>query len=494
MKEQLHQQLQSAPNPAQLRKQLRELEEAHPQLTLPRQLEEIQEMALRIVVEDEAAGPLKKALKKLPAQPEPLSGALARLLSLLGRLDSEKELCLNAAGQVQAPPASALGPLLVDCLEQISAAARSTWPDAPSPGEAISWFWPVKPEPPGGPDLEPLRQHLDRLSRLDQAIESTNRAIKLIDRINIFTDSPEEARLKQHKAERKAAENQWKELRRDYRQAASVWRYEQEGPFLSDRLVGMLTALAQVSTRRGRSRSPLSCPLNHAESIIPDCNWLLERQAERYGFSGDYASLVPEVCAAKPGEANLPERLKAHLGNALNAAVKAAQLAESELKEASHFTANAEKKITLMDRINIFSDSPRETAAKEARKVQQELSGAAQRAQEEIRKVLLDGLQSFPEANLYYMCVELRALCESLRAVCRSESVTRGSGDSESTTTEYWCEIIGLDSARRQAVLCACTFHQYHGQIHGLYRHLTRLRMAQVQEPSLAETIRRLYS
>lgn len=494
MKDLIHQQLKTANDPVQARQMLRQLEKTHPQLSPPRQLEDIQELALHMLIQGQPPAALKKALKQFPAPPEPLAGALARLHSLISRLDSEQELCLNAAGQLQGPPASPVGALFIDCLEQISAAARATWSEVPSPGEAVSWFWPVRPQPTNGPLLTALNQQLDHLTQLDQSIETTNRQVKLIDRINIFTDSPEEARLKQLKAERKAAEAQWKQVRRDYREAASAWRYEQESLFLCDRLVALMHALAQVSTRPGRSNTSINCPLNHAESLIPDCNWLLERQAQRHGFSGDYESLVQQVCAAQGGPTSLPEQLKAHLGNALNAAVKAAGLAESELKEAGHFTTNAEKKITLMDRINIFSDSPRELAAKEARQAQLELSAAAQRAQDNIRKVLLEGLQSFPAANLYYMCVELRALCEGLRAVCRSESVTRGSGEDERTTTEYWCDIVGLDSARRQAVLCASTFHQYHGQIHGLYRHLTLLRMTQVQEPSLADLCRRLFS
>lgn len=303
---------------------LRELEKAHPELALARQVEEIQEKALQVLIQGQSPAALKKQLKKFPA-PQPLAGALARMLSLLGRLESEKELCLNAAGQLQAPPASLAGPLFIDCLEHISATARASWPEVPSPGEAVGWFWPVRPEPAGGPDLSPWRQHLDRLAELDLAVESTNRKIKLIDRINIFTDSP------------------------------------------------------------------------------------------------------------------------------------------------------------------------REVAAKEAKKVEQELSAAAGQAQENIRRVLLEGLQSFPAANLFYMCVELRTLCEGLRAVCCSETVTRGSGDDETTTTEYWCEVVGLDEACHQAVLCASTFHQYHGQVHGLYRQLTRLRMTQVQEPSLADVLRRLF-
>ena len=492
MRDLIHQQLQSTTDPKQAREKLRELEKTHPELAFTRQAEEIMEKALQVLIQGQSPAALKKQLKKFPA-PEPLAGALSRMLSLLSRLESEKELCLNAAGQLQGPPASLAGPLFIECLEQVSAAARASWPDAPSPGEAVSWFWPIRPKAADGPDLSNLRQQLDRLAQLDLAVESTNRKIKLIDRINIFTDSPEEAQLKQHKADRKAAEALWKQVRRDYREAASAWRYEQDSLFLSDRLVGLIEALNQVCSRSGRSGNYIDCPLHNAESLIPDCNWLLERQSQRHGFSGNYESLIEEVCSAQPGQANLPQQLKAHLGNALNAAVKAAALADSELKEAGHFTANAEKKITLMDRINIFTDSPRETAAKEAKKVEQELSAAAGQAQENIRAVLLEGLQSFPAANLFYMCVELRALCEGLRAVCCSETVTRGSGEDETTTTEYWCEVVGLDEARRQVVRCASTFHQYHGQVYGLYRQLTLLRMSQVQEPSLADVLRRLF-
>ncbi|MBN9419771.1 MAG: hypothetical protein J0I12_30220 [Candidatus Eremiobacteraeota bacterium] len=46
----------------------------------------------------------------------------------------------------------------------------------------------------------------------------------------------------------------------------------------------------------------------------------------------------------------------------------------------------------------------------------------------------------------------------------------------------------------RPATRCAATCHQHHGQVHGLYRQLTRQRMHEVQEPSLADVIRRLFS
>lgn len=490
MREQLHRQLQDCPDPTTLRKRLRDLEKVHPELALPRQLEELQELALRVVIEGLSPTTLKKALKKAPPE---LADGLQRLESLLSRLEPRKEPCLNAAGQVQQPSASPVGPLWIAVLEGLSREARGLWPEAPSPGEASSWFWPVKSAPAGGPPLEALGEHLARLSRLDQLVVSTNSKIKLIDRINIFTDSPEEARLKGHKAERQSVEAGWKEARRDYHDQAAAERGQQEAGFLSDRLVSLLQALAQVTTERGKSNWPKECPLLHGDSLIPDCDWLLEQQSRRHDLSGDYESLIERVCAAKPGEASFPERLKAHLGDALNAAVKAAQLAASEHREAGEFTATEEKKVTLLDKVNIFTDSPREKAAKEARRVQTELAAAAQRAQENIRTVLMQGLADFPAANLYYMCVELRELCGSIRAVCRSQTYTTGSGSSRRTKTRYYCEIHGVEAAARQATLCAATFHQYHGQVHGLYRQLTRQRMHQVREPSLLDVIRRLY-
>ena len=494
MKEHIHAQIQSATEPGQVRQMLREMEKAHPELAVHRQLEEIQGLALQVLVQGQSPAALKKGLKKLSPQPDPLATALARLTSLLSRLETKKELCLNAAGQLQAPPASLTGPLYIDALEQISAAARDLWPEVPSPGEAVGWLWPVKPKPVAGPSLDLLRQELDRLSQLDMLVESTDRKIKLIDRINIFTDSPEEAALKQHKAERKAAEVSWKEARGAYHQEAASWHGSQEATFVSDRLVSLIEALAKVSTTKGRKRSFINCPLNNADSLLPDCNWLMEKQSHRHGYSGDYESLTRQVCAAQPGQASLPERLKEQLGNALNAAVKAAQLAESEYQEAVKFTAHAQKKVTLMDKINIFTDSPREVAAKEAKRVECDLARGVQWAQEEIRKVLMGGLESFPSANLYYMCEELRARCTAIQVLCCSENVTRGSGDDEYTVTEYWCEIVGLEEARRQASRCAATCHQHHGQVHGLYRQLTRQRMHEVQEPSLADVIRRSFS
>lgn len=490
MRDLLYRQLQDCPDPGKLRQRLRELEREHPVLVQPRLLEELQELALRVMVEGLPLSHLKKALKKAPTG---LAPVLQRLKSLLTRLETVKEPCLNAAGQVQVPSASPFGPLWIEVLESLSAEARSLWPEAPSPGEATSWFWPVKSAPPAGPSLAALGELLGELARLDQLVVSTDQKVKWIDRINIFTDSPEEAQLKGHKAERRSLEARWKEARRDYHDQAAAERGQQEAGFLSDRLVSVSQALAQVTTTRGKSDWPKECPLLNADSLLPDCDWLLEQQSRRHGLSGDYESLTEQVCMARPGQATFPERLKAHLGNALNAAVKAAELAASEHKEASEFTATEEKKVTLMDKVNIFTDSPREKAAKEAKRVQTELADAALRAQENIRAVLMQGLADFPEANLYYLCVELRQLCESIRAVCRSQSYTSGSGSSRRTKTRYYCEIHGLEPARRQANLCAATFHQYHGQVLGLYRQLTRQRMHQVREPSLLDLIRRLY-
>lgn len=243
-----------------------------------------------MLIEGQSPGALKKAIKKFPTR-EPVGEAMSRLLSLLARLESDKELCLNAAGQLQAPPASQVGPLFIDALEQLSAAARVAWPDVPSPGEAISWIWPTRPQPPGGPDLQPLRLKLDELARLDR--ERPHQYLHGL---------PQEARLKQLKAERKGVEAQWKDLRRDYREAASAWRSQQQSLFLSDRLVALIEALARVSTRRGRSNSSLECRLYHAETLLPDCDWLLEVQSRRYGYSGGYESLVEKVCAARRGQ------------------------------------------------------------------------------------------------------------------------------------------------------------------------------------------------
>ncbi len=421
----------------------------------------ILELGLKVALQGQSPSALKKALKKEPASP---------LRSLLDHLEQHEERYLNAAGQLRKSKAILAGPLLIDLLEETSSGARRE-----------------------DPILAPLRSQLDLLCDLDRRLSEANQRVTLIDRINVFTDSPAEAEVKQLKSERKETLRLLKQAYKDYHYHCDSWRSQQETCFLHDRLAAVIEALALVSTRRGTSSSSIQCPLNHAETLIPSCDWLIEQQSQRHGFSGDYESLVEQVCAAKPpadGGRTLPEQLKAHLGEALNDAVKAARLAASEHQEAGQVTLNAQKKVTLMDKINIFTTSPRELAAKEAKSIEDELAATVQRAQDRIRAVLLNGLQNFPDASLYYMFEQLRQDCRAVRAICCSRTVTVGSGEDETERTEYYCEIVGLPAARRQAELCAGSCHQYHGQMHGLYTHLTRLRASHVHDEALRELIK----
>lgn len=413
---------------------------------------------LKVALLGQPPAALKKLLKKEPP---------SLLRSLIDHLDQHDEFSLNAAGQLRKARASLSGPLLLDVLEEISSGCRRE-----------------------DPFLAPLRDQLDKLHQVDLRLADADARVTLVDRINVLTDSPAEAEVKQLKSDRKEALRLLKQTYQEYHTQCELWRVQQEICFLHDRLIAVIESLARVSSRSGSSRSQLDCPLQNAETLNPSCDWLIEQQSNRHGFSGDYASLIEEVCAARPGSQNLPEKLKAHLGDALNAAVKAARLAASEHKEAGQATSNAQKKVTLLDKINIFSDSPREIAAKDARAIEAETAAAAQRAQDKIRAVLLEGLQNFPDASLYYLCEQLRQDCAAIHAVCRSKTVSSGYGDEREEWTEYYCEIVGLAEARRQAELCAASCHQYHGQMYGLYTHLTRMRAAQVRDEGLLELIK----
>ena len=469
--------------PQDCRQQLRQLESQFPELTSMRLLAEMQELALEVVFRGKSPKQLKKALQTLPLQEEPIR----HLASLVKRLESSKEGNLDAEGRPQHRQVHWCGPLLIELLEEINAAAHQAWPEVPSVGEAISWYWPVQPpQTQELPSLQPLQKHLARLAELDRQVEQASQKVSLLDRINFFTDSPAETSEKQAKAERKEAEHLWNEARQDYHDQAAILRALHEGCFLGERLFSLVSALERVSTRTGRSRSPKDCSLNNADSLIPDCQWLQEKQSARHALQGDYASLVPQVCKAQAGDHDLPSRLKAHLGDALNQAVKAAEVAASEAQEPAHFTKHAQKQVTTMDKLNVFTDSPREKAVKEAQRHQQYCESQAQLAEHDIQAVLLQGLQAFPAANLYYMCQELLQKCRAVRAVCRSERVSVGSGEDADWVTEYWCEVEGLPEARQQANLCARTLHQWLGKQRGLYGWLSHCRLAQIQDPALA--------
>lgn len=469
--------------PQDCRQLLRQLESQFPELTPMRQLAELQEMALEVVFRAKSPKSLKKALQTPPLQAEPLH----RLASLVQRLEIRKEGVLDSQGKPQQRQAYWCGPLLIEVLEEISAAAGQAWPEVPSVGEVLSWYWPVRPpQAQTLPSLQPLHKRLSGLAQLDQQVEQAGQKVSLLDRINFFTDSPAESNEKQIKAERKEAERLWAEARQDYHDQVAALRSQQEGGFLGDRLFSLVAALELVSTQTGRSRSPKDCHLNNADSLLPDCQWLQEKQAARHGFQGDYASLVPQVCKAQAGEHDLPSRLKAQLGDALNQAVRAAELAASELIEAGHFTQHTQKQVTTMDKLNVFTDSPREKAVKEAQRHQQHCQSQAQLAEQDIQTVLRQGLQAFPAANLFYMCQDLLQKCQEVRPVCRTERVSVGSGSNTEWITEYWCEVEGLTEARQQANLCARTLNQWQGKHRGLYNWLSHCRLAQIQDPGLA--------
>lgn len=469
--------------PQDCRQRLRQLESQIPELTPWRLLAEMQELALEVIFRGKSPKLLKKALLSLPLQEEPVR----RLTSLVQRLETLSEGSLDAQGRPQQRKVSWCGPLLIELLEEINAAAGRSWPELPSVGEVLTWYWPVHPpQNQEMPSLQLLQKRLARLSQLDLQVENASQKVGLLERINFFTDSPAETNEKLAKAERQEAERLWGQARQDYHDQAAALRSQQEGGFLGDRLFSMVSALERVSTQTGRSRSPKDCSLNNADSLIPDGQWLQEKQTARHGFQGDYASLMPQVCNTQPGDHDLPSRLKAHLGESLNQAVRAAEVAVSQHQEAVHFTSHTKKQVTTMDKLNVFSDSPREKALKEALRHQQYCESQAQLAEQDIQAVLLQGLQAFPAANLFYMCQDLLHKCRAVRAVCRSERVSVGSGEDAEMVSEYWCEVEALVEAREQANLCARTLIQWLGKPRGLYGWLSHCRLAQIQDPYLA--------
>ena len=91
-----------------------------------------------------------------------------RLTSLVQRLDTLPEGSLDTQGRPQLRKVSWCGALVIELLEEINAAAGQAWPELPSVGEVLNWYWPVHPpQNQEMPSLELLQERLARLSQLD---------------------------------------------------------------------------------------------------------------------------------------------------------------------------------------------------------------------------------------------------------------------------------------------------------------------------------------
>ncbi|MBT9581704.1 hypothetical protein IV102_00045 [bacterium] len=379
--------------------------------------------------------------------------ALAQLEAVLKQSRPVDGRLLQEDGSLLSQPILPLGACIVECLENVVQAAGESWPGVPFGQQVQGWFLPADTQPPPPPEAPLWQQFRDEVNRrtlavvaLDSLLSQASSQVSWSDRVNVFTQSASEAREQVLKAALTRAQEQLDQ---------TVPNQEADAHSLAGMVashcLNILRASHRVSTQEGTSSSKINCKLNHqrplAEAVEGFRSWLRDRNQLPFTLR----QLIDQVEQAPAGEGNTPAQwMRARLANQPFAAM----LGEARQKRQAALAAFQRRsqscsEVSVLDRLNVFTESASEKAAKQSKGDWRAAEAAARSSEEHLEAALFGALREFPEAHLYYASEELSVEVPALQAVCRSKTRSHGHGDDKHRHATYYCEVSGLASVQR---------------------------------------------
>jgi uncharacterized protein YeeX (DUF496 family) len=382
--------------------------------------------------------------------------AVAQLEAVLKQSTPVAGQLLEDNGSLRSQPILPLGACLVECLESLVQVAADTWPEVPFGQQVQEWFRPSAPASPPAPESSPLWQQFgDQVKRcslavvaLDSLLSQATSQVSWADRVNVFTQSASEAREKGLKAALARAQEQLAQTV----PAAEADAHSLAG-VVASHCLNILGASQRVSTQDGTSSSKINCKLNHqrplAEAVEAFRSWL----RDGYQLPFTLRQLIEQIEHAPAEEGNTPAQwMRARLGNQPFAAMlKEARQARQAALAAFQKRTQSRSEVSVLDRLNFFTESATEKAAKQSQAEWRAAEAAAQACEERLEAALFGALREFPQAHLYYASEEISIEVPALRAVCRSKTRSHRHGDHKHKDTTYYCEVSGLPSVQHQA-------------------------------------------
>lgn len=432
---------------------------------------------------------LKQAMVGLSQDPDWAQAvALARVEVLLRCPFRVEQHRLDEGGQLLADSAWTGGAACLEALERLLESLTNASPEVPLGAEVRGWFLPGEARTPLETP-EPWRifgQQVLEQAQLVLALESllgvAGSQVRWLDRVNVFTDSPEETR-----------EKQLRQLLSEQVQKLAHFQPppEQDAASLAANVasyVGSLARAAQrVATQTGTSSRQLDCQLYHQRELSEKMEHFRRWLASAWSAPPTVRQLVEEL--ERGGEQGLVPYVRSRLDRqTFSDLLQAARQRRAEALQSFRSRSQAAAQVSLLDRINIFTESASERAAKQAKADWKAADVAARDAEDRFESYLFQALREFPLAHLFYASEELSMLVPALQAVCRSRTKTYRRDGRNYTKTTYYCEVEGLSLVKaelqglaRLAASCGCR--------RGLgYRYLER-RAEQVRHPALASLL-----
>lgn len=302
---------------------------------------------------------------------------------------------------------------------------------------------------------------LEKMAGIRLALNLNKKGISLLDRAVFWSDTPQEAREKRLRAEdtslREEVATVWLDLERRVRAPRrDRWEF-----YAVDQALNVREAVRGVHTiSKESSWSINECPLLSQEPAIWQTQALVNEVAQRYGTVWHQKRLMEEALAAGEGSDSSPltydgdgfvgyPQLPQALGRALAEGGTARRQREwldasDRLGEHTRTAHEASAKVSLWDRVNVFTETSAEAAEKDAQAAAHYAKRDVDRLKEDIDMQFDLALRKVHQPALVAMvAVELKAAVENIRAVPTSRTVRKG----DSTKTIYYCTLRGTDEA-----------------------------------------------
>jgi hypothetical protein len=428
--------------------------------------------------------------------------ALAQLEILLSNSSPVGEARLEQDGSLKVSAGVPLGACIVDCLDRLHQALRECFPDVPFGFEVQSWFR-------TGPEEQKLSSRGDQskwrqlqtniqmrslaLVALNSLLERAKSQVSLLDRVNVFSDSETEVREKKLKAAITQAKTDLMQLPQDCQAGPGLELDDHNlASLVAHHTVQVVLAIQGLSTNTGDSWRKINCVFKGqselAEALGAFRNWL----QDRYNLPYTLKQLLEEVSKSPAvdepiGHGNLPKILAARLcSTPLSEMLQEARQKRKDALTAFKDRRVAVNQVSLLDRLNIFSESASEKAEKQADSKWRNAYAAANESEDRLEATLMNALRQYPEAHLFYATEELALQVPTLKAVCRKSETTNSNGDKK---TRYYCEIEGLPLVERLGLQLAQLAHSC-GCIHGgQATNLTIRRLSWVEDPVILSAL-----
>ncbi len=392
----------------------------------------------------------------------------------------EAEPAFDRAGELSTHHAAAFRAVLLRSLGALETCFAETFPGVPLPSQlgleaadttapsrhgqlVISYFAGLESSR-AGELLDRCRQHAVMAGRASWRLEDLRDRISFFDRLVFWSDTEDEAladTLDEHRDwNRDWAAHLWEELLGEARAVGSEF-----GPFATrDAALLSAAAIGQIHTDAGESSFPKSCTVYGREDTL---NHLADVQGALkhfYGIDGSIGSLLQETANATPADtvvrgdalhgvgklsrAELVGVLAHELrGTDFRAALRRSTERIGEVEQVSAERASIASKISIWDKVNIFS-----TTADEQRKSELDATVDAMMTDRRndithVMALFREAVQRYPPAALYFALSDIIDAVNNIRAVCRSRTTTVGSGKNRRTVTRYYCQLLGKGEA-----------------------------------------------